>query len=120
MWHIIKSPVMVLLALVMLLVLTAASQAQGIGVLEGQVVNGTAGAPEVGAGVPVLLHVYQADIKVDSLETTTDAGGIFRFEELDTDAGSEYRPEVIYLDVSYSSAEPFQFDGESHDGTTCG
>jgi hypothetical protein len=48
---------------------------------------------------------------VDTLETTTDADGGFRFDGLDADASLEYWPEVVYLDVAYTSAEPVQFDG---------
>jgi hypothetical protein len=107
-----KRLALAVLVLAVVLALAVSVQAQGTGVLQGQVVNGTADGPEVGAGVPVVLHVFRGDTEVDSLETTTDGAGIFRFEELDTDASLEYRPEVLYLGVPYSSAAPLQFDGE--------
>jgi hypothetical protein len=87
------------------------SLAQTTGVLEGQVVNGTAGGPAIGAGLPVILHGFRGDAEVSSLETTTDAQGKFRFEGLDTDPALEYWPEVVYLDVAYAPDEPVQFDG---------
>jgi hypothetical protein len=107
-----KRLALAVLVLAVVLALAVSVQAQGTGVLQGQVVNGTADGPEVGAGVPVVLHVFRGDTEVDSLETTTDGAGIFRFEELDTDASLEYRPAVLYLGVPYSSAAPLQFDGE--------
>jgi hypothetical protein len=102
----------VLLGLLLVCVLPVAALAQGTGILEGQVANGTAGAPEPGAGLPVTLRIYQGDTEVDTLETTTGAGGSFRFEGLDIDGDLEYLPEVVYLDVLYRSAEPYRFDGD--------
>ncbi len=88
--------------------------AQGSGVLEGTVVNGTAGGPAIGAGVAVKLYVLQGSTEVQTLETTTDGQGSFRFEGLDTDPALEYWPEVVYLDVPTSSGEPYQFgEGEA-------
>lgn len=85
------------------------AQAQGAGVLEGQVVNGTADGPEIGAGLPVALHLFQGEAEVNALETTTDAQGRFRFEGLDTDPSLEYWLDVTYLDVVYSLPDPYQF-----------
>jgi hypothetical protein len=104
--------VSILIGLIMSLMLGGLVLAQGEGALEGQVVNGTAGAAEVGAGVRVVLHVVQDNSEVKSLETATDAGGRFRFEGLDTSEGLEYWPEAFYKDVPYSSAEPSIFGGD--------
>jgi hypothetical protein len=106
-----RALVVIVLGLLVLLSLAARAEAQSTGILEGQVVNGTAGGPDAGGGLLVTLHVLQGDAEVDTLESTTDAGGRFRFEGLDTEAGLEYWPEVFYQDVGYSSAEPYQFDG---------
>ena len=103
---------LLLLWFVVILALPLVASAQGTGSLEGLVVNGTADGPAVGAGLPVMLHVLRGDARVDTLETTTDADGSFRFDGLETDASLEYWPEVVYLDVAYTSAEPVQFDGE--------
>lgn len=92
--------------------LFAPVQAQGAGILEGQVVNGTASGQDPGPGLTVLLHVYRGDVEEDTLETTTDAEGRFRFDGLDTDASLEYWPEAIYGSVPFSNAEPLQFNDE--------
>jgi hypothetical protein len=98
-----------ILALGLALACTRTVQAQEAGILEGQVVNGTAGGPQVGAGITVTLHVNQGDTELKSLETTTTTGGRFRFEGLDTDAALAYWPEAVYLGVPYRNAEPYQF-----------
>jgi hypothetical protein len=105
----------VLLGALLVLALAAGVQAQdagtsqGSGVLVGQVANGTAGGPQVGEGVAVTLHVFQAGAESASLETTTDASGAFRFEGLDTNPELEYWPEADYLGVLYSNDTPYQF-----------
>lgn len=103
---------LVVLGVAMLLALVVTARAQSSGVFEGQVVNGTAGGPEVGAGITVTLSVLQGVAEIDSLEATTDAQGRFRFEGLDTDAELDYWPEAFYLGVSYSSLEPYRFAGD--------
>jgi hypothetical protein len=90
-------------------------QAQTTGVLEGQVVNGTAGGPAIGAGVAVTLHVFQGELEVNTLEAVTDDGGMFRFDGLDTDPALEYWPEAVYLDVTYPVDEPIRFDDPGAD-----
>ena len=101
-------------ALLLGMSLMVTAQAQEEGVLQGQVVNGTAGAPEVGEGVPVLLHMYEGDSETSVLETMTGADGLFRFDGLNTDPNLEYWPEASYLDVQYTVSAPLQFeDGQS-------
>jgi hypothetical protein len=100
------------LSLLSLLALVSAVQAQGTGVIEGQVVNGTAGGSEPGAGLQVTLEGFLGGTEVATLQAVTDGEGRFRFEGLDTDPELEYWPEVVYLDVPYSVEEPLFFDGE--------
>lgn len=104
--------VVVALATAYALMLVDTVRAQGNGVLEGQVVNGTAGGAEVGAGLPVTLYAFRGNEEVGFWETTTDAEGRFRFEGLDTDADVDYWPEVVYLDVSYRTETPHRFEGD--------
>jgi hypothetical protein len=86
---------------------------QGAGVIEGRVLNGTSGGPEIGARITVTLHILQGETEAGSLETVTDAGGNFRFEGLDTNPDLEYWPEAVYLDVPYDNKDPYQFkEGE--------
>ena len=93
------------LALALSLAVTAtqaSAQAQGSGVIDGQVANGTAGGPAIGAGIAVTLHLIQSDTITATLETTTDSAGRFRFEGLSTDPDWSYWPEAVYLDVTYT------------------
>jgi hypothetical protein len=98
--------------LLLSMVLVVVARAQGAGVVEGKLVNGTADGQDPGSGLTVLLRVYRGELEEDTLETTTDAEGRFRFDGLDTDASLEYWPEAVYGGVSFSSAEPLQFGGE--------
>lgn len=98
------------IGLLLFLVLAMAARAQETGILEGQVINGTADGPGVGAGLTVMLHTLRGAEEVDSRTTTTDAGGTFRFTGLDTDPALQYRLEVVYLGVSYSGAELYRFN----------
>ena len=101
---------MAILLLALVLVAPTGAQAQGSGVLEGTVVNGTPGGSEIGAGLAVSLHVLEGTAEVQTLETETGTGGSFRFEGLDTDPALEYWLEAVYLDVTTNSPEPYQFD----------
>jgi hypothetical protein len=102
----------VAMTLALIFGLVRPATAQGAGTLEGQVVNGTAGGADAGAGIPVALRVVRDGVEMETLEATTDADGRFRFEGLDTDPGLEYWPEAIYLDVPYASPEPSRFGGD--------
>jgi hypothetical protein len=100
------SPVLglaVILALGLTITVTVGSaQAQGSGVIDGQVVNGTAGGPAIGAGITVTLHLIQSEAETGTMQTTTDSAGRFRFEGLATDLDRSYWPEAVYLGVTYT------------------
>ncbi len=102
---------LVLLALVASLTLSPIVQAQagGPGIVDGQVVNGTEGAAQVGAGIPVNLYVLEGELAEEILSTVTDSDGRFRFEGLDTSAELTYWVEAVYADVAYSSADLLQY-----------
>lgn len=99
-----------LMGCALILALSRPAHAQETGVLDGKVVNGTAGGPLVADGVPVTLHIVQGDTDLDALQTTTDAQGHFAFEGLDPDPALSYYPEATYQDVSYRSADALKFD----------
>jgi hypothetical protein len=102
------------LCLAALLVMAHPAQAQAGGVIAGQVVNGTAGGPAVGGGLPVVLHVVQGETELAPLQATTDEQGRFRFEALDVDPALAYQPEVTYLAVPYLSSQSYSFaEGQS-------
>jgi len=75
--------------------------AQGSGVIEGQVFDGsTDGAPL--EGLPVTLFAFTGSETESSSETTTDEEGRFRFEGLQTERYA-YQFEVQYAGVRYGS-----------------
>jgi hypothetical protein len=96
--------------LLMALVLASPVWAQDAGVIEGQVANGTQGGAEIGAGIVVNLHRFDASTDEQILSTETGADGRFRFEGLDMTSTLEYWVEAIYLDVAYGGADLLQFD----------
>jgi hypothetical protein len=104
--------VWVVLALALSLILPVASRAQGVGSLQVQLMNGTPGGAEPGAGIPVVLHIYQGGTEIETQETLTEADGSFQFDGLAIGPDLEYWPEVRYQDAFFTSPEPFQFAGE--------
>jgi hypothetical protein len=76
--------------------------AQDQGILEGQVVNGTANGGSV-EGLMVTLHVFAGMEEQPSQTTTTDAEGQFRFEGLSTEADHGYALLLNYQGVDYGS-----------------
>jgi hypothetical protein len=94
------SPI-IITAILLLLATSTGAWAQGSGVVEGQVLNGSAdGAPV--AGLPVTLWIFTTEQAEESLETITDAEGRFRFEGIETE-GHVYRLEAEYETVRYES-----------------
>ena len=85
--------------------------AQGSGVIDGQVFDGSGdGAPL--EGLPVALTVVSGADSESSLETTTDQEGWFRFEGVETE-GYTYQFEVEYAGVQYWSEELAFSEGEN-------
>lgn len=105
-----KAALCIVLALAFVFALVSAVWAEEQGVIEGSVVNGTAGGPEIPAGIPVTLHVYQGEAESATLQTATTAAGQFRFEELATGANWSYLTEAVYRDVSYATQAPVGFE----------
>lgn len=91
----------VIAAIILLLVTTTGAWAQGPGVVEGQVLNGSADSAPV-AGLPVTLWIYTTEETEDSLKTITDSEGRFRFEDIATE-GRAYTLEAQYQGVTYES-----------------
>jgi hypothetical protein len=91
----------VIAAVILLLLTSTGAWAQGSGVVEGQVLNGSADNAPV-AGLPVTLWVYTTEEAQDSFETITDSEGQFLFEDIETE-GRAYTLEAQYQGVSYES-----------------
>ena len=79
-----------------------AAHAEGPGVIEGLVVNGTPGGPPIGS-IPVSLRSFRDNTQVEELVAETDPEGRFRFEELEVSPGVLYFVLAGYQDVAYSS-----------------
>lgn len=99
-----------LLSAVILCVLSLSSMlslAQGKGMIQGQVVNGTAGGGST-AGLDVVLRVFHVQSEGEALIATTDAQGRFRFEGLEASTDWRYLLQVSYQDVVYSEEQVFR------------
>ncbi len=90
------------LALLVLLGLTVTARADG-GVVQGQVVNRTAGSTAALGGLPVRLYLYSGNALKDTRPATTDARGLFRYEGVPTGAGWSAVATVEYAGVAYES-----------------
>jgi hypothetical protein len=86
--------------------------AQGQGVIEGQVVNGTANGGAV-EGLTVTLHVFAGMEEQTPQTTTTDAKGRFRFEGLSTEANHGCALLLNYQGVDYGSGLLTFSEGET-------
>ncbi|HOG47977.1 MAG TPA: hypothetical protein PLB78_15215, partial [Anaerolineae bacterium] len=79
--------------------LSAAVHAQS-GVVQGQVLNGTAGVAATLQGLPVRLYLFSGNTLKDTKRGTTDAQGAFRFEGVQT--GSNW---IALATVEYAAVE---------------
>jgi hypothetical protein len=91
-----------LVVLAALLALPPAVRAED-GVVQGQVINSTTGADAVLQGLPVRLFLYSGNALKQTLETTTDERGIFRFSGVPTGGGWTAVASAEYLGVEYGS-----------------
>lgn len=72
------------------------------GVIEGELINGTAGGSSV-SDQTVMLRVYDEQQQINEQTTETGADGAFHFDGLATGPGFYYRLIVTYQGVSYQS-----------------
>jgi hypothetical protein len=84
--------------------------AQGEGVIEAQVVNGTEDGGPV-EGLAVTLRAFQGASELESQTIVVDSGGGVRFEGLDTSPDIAYLLSATYADVDYGSL-PLAFEEE--------
>jgi hypothetical protein len=97
------------LMLLALALLSPGALAQGEGVIEAQVVNGTEGGDPV-EGLTVTLNAFQGTTEeLDSLTALADTEGRVRFEGLDTSLNITYFLSTTYADVDYNSL-PLNFE----------
>jgi len=72
----------------------------GSGIIEGQVVNGTAGGGSV-TDQEITLKTYLNGTEVDSTTTKTDAEGRFVFDGLSTEPGYSYEVSLFFQEAEY-------------------
>lgn len=100
-------------SLLLLVLPPAAVTAQGEGIIEGQVMNGTAGAPRVSlVGLEVTLYDVTVGSRALLATTFSDGQGRFQFEGLATDAGRTYEFQLEYQGIVYGARSAFP-DGET-------
>lgn len=95
-----KRGLLVNIALCLFILIPVRARAQADGIIQGQVINGTAGGGTT-AGLEVELHVFQGQVEGDSLTTTTDGEGKFRVEGLETGSDWLYLARTVYQGVTY-------------------
>jgi hypothetical protein len=86
--------------------------AQENGIIDGVVVNRTAGAAPP-ADVEVVVHILQNRVKTGERRVRTDASGQFHVEGLSTGAETLYFPIVQYGGAAYYPDRPVVLDGTS-------
>ncbi len=82
--------------------LSLAARADG-GIVQGQVMNGTAGAAGTLQNLPVRLYLFSGNTLSDTKRATTDAQGAFRFEGVPTGNAWAAVATVEYAGVEYQS-----------------
>ena len=90
------------LAATLLLSAPASSHAEGLGRIEGRVVNGTSGG-ENPAGLEVFLHVIDGRGNLDVASAKPDGEGRFVFEDVELDGDFTYAVTASYHDILYSA-----------------
>lgn len=97
------------LVILALALLASVALAQGEGVMEARVLNGTGGGGSV-EGLAVTLHAFRGMMEeLDPQTAVTDAEGRVRFEGLDTSPDITYYLTATYVDVDYNSL-PLDFE----------
>jgi cytochrome c553 len=81
------------------------AEAPGKGVIEGRVVDGTAGAQADLGGLELTLFPFVGQKTFTPITTTTAPDGSFRFENLPTDPDRNYGLQATYLGVDYFHPE---------------
>lgn len=106
-----------LLVMLLTLSLSAPASAAEDSVIEGRLVNGTAGGSSSVADQDITLKTYLDNTEVDSTAAKTDADGNFVFEGLSTDAGYSYQVTVAFQGADYYSEWLSFAEGETTKST---
>ena len=98
----IRAVVLIVVILFVILSAPAIVAETGVGVIDGQVVNGTDGGGSV-ADLDLVLTVYQEGAEVDTIEGGTDAEGKFQFDGLPTETDYDYMVSLWFQEAEYSN-----------------
>jgi hypothetical protein len=94
--------------------LTTPVSAAEAGVIEGRLVNGTAGGSSSVADLDITLKLYQDSNELDLSKTAqTDAEGRFVFDRLDTEPSYDYHVNITYQQAEYQSGHISFVEGET-------
>jgi len=81
---------------------TAVSIPQSIGILRGNIIQGTAGGASV-EGLEAVLHIYDSQLREQVAEYTVDADGAYQYDEVVIRSDFAYRMTVDYNGAVYAS-----------------
>ncbi len=108
----IRRITLLLIVLVLSLSAPALADDSGSGIIEGQIVNGTAGGSSV-ADQDVTLKTYLNDAETGSTTTKTDDQGGFSFDGLSTEPDHGYQVVITFQEAEYYGEQLSFADGET-------
>ena len=114
---VIKSVALLLPMLLFSLSSPALAAEPASGVIEGQLVNGTAGGSSV-AGQTVTLTTYIGDAETGKSAVKSGADGRFVFNGLSTASGNSYEVKLRYQEADYTGRRLSLADNETTQSTT--
>ena len=98
----------IFVSLMVILPVTALAQGPSVGVIDGQVINGTEGGGSV-AEIEVILITYVEDVMTATRTTRTDQEGKFRFDNVAVEhtylVSAKYMEVDYYYPVAFESGE---------------
>ena len=100
----IKRVALLLLILLLSSTVPVLAAEPGSGIIEGQVINGTADGSSV-TDQDIALNIYLNDTEVDSITTRTDADGYFVFDSLSLESGYYYQVKITFQQADYNSEQ---------------
>jgi hypothetical protein len=104
-----KILISLILALMLVVAVPFGASTANDGIIEGSLVNSTAGSVNSVAGLSVILQIYQGSSAGSEKTALSDQEGKYFFDGLKTEADYVYVIKVVFQDVDYYS-EPIAFE----------